>query len=751
MTQTIPDSFYCPIGMTLMEDPWMCPEGYSFDKKNIFAALDIKQESPITRTYLTKDMMKPNRSLKDSIDAIRDSVTLELLSREIDAQSQNNSNRLTKNLPDDFQLAIKTTYFDNKVHIKLIPSNSNKRQNKHVVLVVDVSGSMGTDAQSDTETERDGLSVLDLVKQAIITIVMNLTGDDILSIISYSENANVVCEMVRMDTSGKEEVKTKLKELKPYGRTNIWDGLRLGVDSVMKAKSLVGGSGIFLLTDGQPNVNPIRPIEVMLKNKIDSCKGLSCNFNTFGFGHQLDSELLNKLAFDGSFSYINDSSMLGTNFVNALANFLANITNIQVKVELEDRKIQSIPGYPYKNLSWGSLIDIGQIQYGDSRDIILVLEPSENSDSETIPNITVACDTSNQHIQSKINTCVSSEITLASPQSQIGLMNQFYRLITCDSLEKAKNFMLIGQKSEAQREIKDLVSLIECNMDSHSNQFIKGLIQDLKEQVSQSVSQNAWFTKWGCHFLSAIRKAHLYQMCMDFKNPGIQIYGGELFAQIRLDGEDIFCNLPPPEPSNKDDYDNNYRGGGGRRYVASSSQSITQSYYNSSNTCFHGDCLVSMFQHPKKKVSAIVKGDIVTTPYGPSKVVCVVKTIINPKNKIHMVRFNSGLVITPYHPIMVKGIWEFPCNLKRPEAISVDAIYSFVLDSGDVICVNDTHGACLGHSFRDNDIIKHEYFGSQKVIQDLRKLDGWSNGQVNITENMIHRNLTNNRINRIGF
>ena len=107
MTTTIPDSFYCPIGMTLMEDPWMCPEGYSFDRKNIFAALDIKQESPITRSYLTKDMMKPNRSLKDSIDSIRNTVTLELLRRDINIQSQS-TNSLTKNLPQDFHVDLES-------------------------------------------------------------------------------------------------------------------------------------------------------------------------------------------------------------------------------------------------------------------------------------------------------------------------------------------------------------------------------------------------------------------------------------------------------------------------------------------------------------------------------------------------------------------------------------------------------------------------------------------------------------------
>ena len=746
MTTTIPDSFYCPIGMTLMEDPWMCPEGYSFDKKNIFTALDIKQESPITRNYLTKDMMKPNRSLKDSIDSIRNTVTLELLRRDINIQSQS-TNSLTKNLPQDFQLSIKTTYFDNKVHIKVTPSNTNKRQSKHVVLVVDVSGSMGTDAQSENETERDGLSVLDLVKQAIVTIVMNLTQDDILSIISYSEKATVVCELIKMDQSGKDEVKEKLKELKPYGRTNIWDGLKVGIDTVMKAKSLVGGSGIFLLTDGLPNVNPIRPIEVMLQNKIDASSGLCCNFNTFGFGNSLDSELLNKLAQDGSFSYINDSSMLGTNFVNALANFLANITNIQLKVEIgEERKLKSIPGYSHKNLSWGSIIDIGQIQYGDSRDVILILEPQQNSDSEDIPSITVACETHNQEIQSEINSCISSEISLASPANRVELLNQYYRLETCDSVEKAKNFMLVGQHDEAKDEIQNLISSIESNMDSDSNPFITGLLQDLSAQISQAVSNHNWFTKWGCHFLSAIKKAHLYQMCMDFKNPGIQIYGGELFAQIRLDGEEIFCNLPPPEPSNKDNYDNNYRGGGGRRYVASSSQSITQSYYNSSGVCYHGDCLVHMFQYPKKKVKEVVKGDIVVTPYGPSKVVCVVKTLLNPRVATKMVRLDGGLVITPHHPVLMNSTWEFPCNIKTPSDMFLDAVYSFALDSGDVISVNGINTACLGHSFNQNDVIKHAYFGSQRVIQDLRKLEGWSNGKVNITNRMVHRDPESNQI-----
>ena len=63
----IPDSFRCPISGALMEDPVVDPEGNTFDRAGIVHWLTRNSTSPITRSRLTVDMLKPNRALADSI------------------------------------------------------------------------------------------------------------------------------------------------------------------------------------------------------------------------------------------------------------------------------------------------------------------------------------------------------------------------------------------------------------------------------------------------------------------------------------------------------------------------------------------------------------------------------------------------------------------------------------------------------------------------------------------------------------
>jgi hypothetical protein len=62
-------------------------------------------------------------------------------------------------------------------------------------LVIDVSGSMSTDAPGLSEDgkskESMGLSVLDVVKHACRTIISTMQDDDCLSIVTFSDSAEV--------------------------------------------------------------------------------------------------------------------------------------------------------------------------------------------------------------------------------------------------------------------------------------------------------------------------------------------------------------------------------------------------------------------------------------------------------------------------------------------------------------------------------------------------------------------------------
>lgn len=81
-----------------------------------------------------------------------------------------------------------------------------------------------------------------------------------------------------------------------------------------------------LFTDGQPNIVPPRGHLPMLK-KYKEENDVNCCISTFGFGYNLDSELLDELAIEGrgSFAFIPDGQFVGTVFVNALSNLMTTL------------------------------------------------------------------------------------------------------------------------------------------------------------------------------------------------------------------------------------------------------------------------------------------------------------------------------------------------------------------------------------------------------------------------------------------
>ncbi|MGB1600864.1 MAG: U-box domain-containing protein, partial [Promethearchaeia archaeon] len=62
-----PASFRCPITGELMREPVVDPEGHTYEKSAIMGWLERNTTSPMTRTYLTADMLKPNRAVQDAI------------------------------------------------------------------------------------------------------------------------------------------------------------------------------------------------------------------------------------------------------------------------------------------------------------------------------------------------------------------------------------------------------------------------------------------------------------------------------------------------------------------------------------------------------------------------------------------------------------------------------------------------------------------------------------------------------------
>lgn len=110
----------------------------------------------------------------------------------------------------------------------------------------------------------------------------------------------------------------------------------------------------------------------------------------------------------------------------------------------------------------------------------------------------------------------------------------------------------VRSDAAAQAESTELIeTFIRTIRDSPAsgNEAAQTLLEDLEGQVTEALSRDDWFNRWGRHYLPSLARAHQLQQCNNFKDPGVQGYGGELFAGLRDEADDLFVSLPPPKPS----------------------------------------------------------------------------------------------------------------------------------------------------------------------------------------------------------
>lgn len=235
--------------------------------------------------------------------------------------------------------------------------------------------------------------------------------------------------------------------------------------------------------------------------------------------------------------------------------------------------------------------------------------------------------------------------------------------------------------------------------------------------MTKAFEKQEWYNKWGKHYIPALLRAHILQICTNFKDPGLQIYGGELFKKLQNEIDTVFIKLPPPEPTIKQN-----------NYVAPASMAA---YYNYGGGCIHGECKVAMADGIIKRVKQIVKGDQVRAGNGqPATVLCVLRTDVG--RVIEMASFESGLTITPYHPVRINGAWEFPIQTGKRVKMFVNCYFNFVLEGGHSLIVDGMECISLGHGLTDNAVVSHDYLGTNKIVEDLKAMEGWDNGLVTV-------------------
>ena len=698
----IPPEFICPISLEIMKIPMIFPDGQTYEKDSIKKALSINPHSPLTKISMKFEEGKINYALKNLIETFLKQNPQINPNEKIEVEREKIQN-IPKKEKIEFSEISANYILDPKnekssyINIKLKPKNPNKRNPLLLIAMLDISSSMNEDACKDVKEMEDlSFSRLQLVLHSINTIISSLENDDLLCLITFNNRGEIILDPINMDEDGKKTSFKTIKKIIPKGATNIWDALRIGTNVAKKYSETNYNTNLLLFTDGEPNINPPMGIVPSLKEYLSDIN-VKFTISTFAFGYNVDSKLMEEIANygNGIYGYCPDCTMVGTIFINFMSNILTSISPI---VEID-----------VSNNSLNNKIVIGGLYEDVYRNCLIKV----NSDDIKNTKINVLIKNSNQ----EFNVDIGNEIINENEKKEF--LNQYYRFKLIDLIQRNLN---IKDKSIAEKEINELYNEIKNIKDK--SEFLNNLLIDLIDdnpnhgQVLKAFD-NKYYEKWGKDYLPSFLRFHIVEQCGNFKDQSLQLYGGEKFNEYRKKCNKIFLELQPPERIENNNYDNNND---------NDNYSIDMDrFMDFDGGCFNGNGNVKLKNNKIKKVKDIVKGDIL---FNGSIVECVIITKV--KKKQFAVEINNVL-LTPYHPIFYNGNWVFPINVKEPEEYYIDYWYNLILRNGYSVNINNIDAITLGHN-QNYGILKHPYFGTEKVIQDLKSYMGFDNGLVFINE-----------------
>lgn len=664
-----PSEYICPIAQEIMVDPVIGADGFTYEREAITTWLTKDPTSPQTRQPMPLSSLIPNWALKHLIEEYMKTRA-----------GQPVATKAAAAVPVQFNMALSTSA--NSSYLTL-SSPSVKPMETVLIAIVDTSGSMGSGASPPSATDAKEAAIfsrLDLVKHCLKTVAAvaasrNSDAPVSLSIINFSEAASYALPLTKMTQTGLERANAAIGGLYEGGGTNIYAGLSYAIEESRKAAATSPNANIqiVLLTDGEPTPDyiPHGGITAAFKRKLAD-SGVKANLSTFGFGYSLESKLLEALSVEGNgtYGFIPDCSMVGTVFINFCSAVLSTVAN---QVSVGGRYVGSLSAGQTRTVKVSGVAvgDTVEVMYGNQTATAVVEAGSE-----------------------------------AAALERAALERLYTEVVRC---------CLVRYDEDFRSRMTALHSQISALPDSVLKaDILKDILSENENegQLMRAVSKKAWFDRWGLNHLISYSRALACEQTVNFKDAVVQHFCGDLFRAIQDRGNALFADLPPPRSSITP-------------HVAVSGYAMSQMSNNMHGGCFSGDCMVEMEDGGGKLVSLVEKGDVLA---GGVVVRTVIKTELTTEATT-MVVFPEGLTITPWHPMKSEEGWVFPADIGMLQDVPLDAYYNFVLESGHTAIIDGITVCTLGHGF-EGPVISHPYFGTQAVIEDLKKCDGWENGFV---------------------
>lgn len=252
-----------------------------------------------------------------------------------------------------------------------------KIPDSNLVFLVDVSGSM------DSEDK------LPLVKQSIEMMTENMSGDDKISIVTYSGEEKII--LANADADCVNAINDIASCMEASGCTNGESGINAAYKLAEKSFIEGGNNRIILCTDGDLNVGISDTDE--LKSLIEKKRESGVFFTVLGYGKgNIKDDKMEALADNGngSYHYIDCSAEAAKVLITERTqNIITAAKDVKIQAEFNPDKVKSyrLIGYDNRRLDNADFEndskDAGEIGAGQSVTVLYEIIPASNSTKNT--------------------------------------------------------------------------------------------------------------------------------------------------------------------------------------------------------------------------------------------------------------------------------------------------------------------------------------------------------------------------------
>lgn len=579
----------------------------------------------------------------------------------------------------------------NKTLVALAADASAPSMPVDMVLLIDTSGSMGRPSNERAEGLAGRYSRLDLVKHCVRIAEGALRENDRLGVVEFNCDVRVVA---RLDADAQDGagMDATLDTIDACGGTNLWDGLAAALDHAKNAGRPEALKTIFLLTDGEPQPARREGEDNLTKQWFQQNPEANVTLHTFGFGYDLNSQLLVRIARNGhgSYNFIPDHSMLATVINSALANVGTTVLD-HADVPLPSDA--GVLGGPHDVQA--ARVRVHSLRAGQTRHLLLNGEHA---------------------IEGARRVDADGEL----------FAHQMARVAFVDGVKTAHQLARLDL-DDARKVLRDQVVPKLVSPDSP-------LAQDVYGQVSEAIATREAFERWGVHYLPSLVGAHCDERVNNFKDAGVKAYTTPAYEEALGRLEQAFDALVVPPPTLSVGA---YGGPVTGIPVAVGLSSFRDAFYNASGGCITAETLVSMADGTQRRADSLRKGDVVRTPEGAAAIACVCVSECED-DKVEVVELAPDVALTPWHPVRrlaEGGAWEFPAKLGAAVTrANTPEVYNLLLEPGHTGVVCGSEGSycaiALAHGISDDAVAAHDFYGTRKVVDAYARLPGFDDGRV---------------------